>query len=183
MMTFFTIKSYFSLAIVSLALHGLGFSFVYATAISAAQKWFPKSKRGLVGSIVLSGYGYGSLIWVPIQTAFVNPANVKAERDPSCSLSMLNGTEVEHEADCKNRYYTDPEMLARVPWMFLMLGGIYAICGMVATILISEPDDISESQSFTSELGKSDVVEEIQHSLKPTEVLRTPIFYQVLISF
>ena len=72
MMTFFTIKSYFTLAIVSLALHGLGFSFVYATAISAAQKWFPKSKRGLVGSIVLSGYGYGSLIWVPIQTAFVN---------------------------------------------------------------------------------------------------------------
>ena len=92
MLTFFTIKSYFALAIVTLALHGLGFSFVYATAISAAQvrpvvctvhlhctpvlytcthistqNWFPKSKRGLVGSIVLSGYGYGSLIWVPIQ--------------------------------------------------------------------------------------------------------------------
>ena len=37
MLTFFTIKSYFALAIVTLALHGLGFSFVYATAISAAQ--------------------------------------------------------------------------------------------------------------------------------------------------
>ena len=179
MMTFFTIKSHFALAIVSLALHGLGFSFVYATAISAAQKWFPRSKRGLVGSIVLSGYGYGSLIWVPIQTAFVNPDNVKAERDPACSLITLNGTEVEHDADCKNRYYTDPEMLARVPWMFLMLGCIYALCGMVATVLISEPEDISESQSFTSESGKSDVVEEIQNSLKPTEVLRTPVFYQV----
>ena len=179
MMTFFTIKSYFALAIVSLALHGLGFSFVYATAISAAQKWFPRSKRGLVGSIVLSGYGYGSLIWVPIQTAFVNPDNVKAERDPACGIMTLNGTEVEHDADCKNRYYTDPEMLARVPWMFLMLGCIYALCGMIATILISEPEDISESQSFTSESGKSDVVEEIQNSLRPTEVLRTPVFYQV----
>ena len=73
MLTFVTIKSYFALAIVSLALHGLGFSFVYATAISAAQKWFPRSRRGLVGSLVLSGYGYGSLIWVPLQTAFVNP--------------------------------------------------------------------------------------------------------------
>jgi len=183
MMTFFTIKSHFALAIVSLALHGLGFSFVYATAISAAQKWFPRSKRGLVGSIVLSGYGYGSLIWVPIQTAFVNPDNVKAERDPACSLITLNGTEVEHDADCKNRYYTDPEMLARVPWMFLMLGCIYALCGMVATVLISEPEDISESQSFTSESGKSDVVEEIQNSLKPTEVLRTPVFYQIWAGF
>ena len=75
LLTFLTIKSYFALAIVTLALHGLGFSFVYATAISAAQKWFPRSRRGLVGSLVLSGYGYGSLIWVPIQTAFVNPGN------------------------------------------------------------------------------------------------------------
>ena len=135
---------------------------IAATAISAAQKWFPKSKRGLVGSIVLSGYGYGSLIWVPIQTAFVNPDNVKAQRDPACSLSMLNGTEVEYEADCKNRYYTDPEMLARVPWMFLMLGGIYCLCGIVATLLISEPEDISESQSFTSESDRNDVQNHIE---------------------
>ena len=36
-------------------MHGLGFSFVYATAIGAAQKWFPKNRKGFVGSIVLSG--------------------------------------------------------------------------------------------------------------------------------
>ena len=110
MLTFFTIKSYFALAIVTLALHGLGFSFVYATAISAAQvrpvvctaylyctpamytcthistqNWFPKSKRGLVGSIVLSGYGYGSLIWVPIQVrhSITGSVHLSSFRPPS----------------------------------------------------------------------------------------------------
>ena len=62
MLTYFTIKSWFVLAILSLAAHGLAFSFVYATAIGAAQKWFPKSKRGFVGSFVLSGYGFGEYL-------------------------------------------------------------------------------------------------------------------------
>ena len=31
---------------------------------------------GLVSSLVISGYGYGSLIWIPMETAFVNPDNV-----------------------------------------------------------------------------------------------------------
>ena len=65
-------------------------------------------------------------------------------------------------------------MLARVPWMFLMLGCVYLLCGLVATLLISEPDDMSETQSFNS-----DSSEEVRSSLKPTQVLRTPVFYQV----
>ena len=60
MLTYLTISSWFSMAIISLgAAHGLAFSFVYATAIGAAQKWFPQNKRGFVGSFVLSGYGFG----------------------------------------------------------------------------------------------------------------------------
>ena len=59
MLTFVTIKYWFGLAVLSLAAHGLAFSFIYATAIGAAQAWFPQSKRGFVGSFVLSGYGFG----------------------------------------------------------------------------------------------------------------------------
>ena len=33
--------------------------------------------QGFVGSLVLSGYGFGSLIWIPVQTNFVNMYNVK----------------------------------------------------------------------------------------------------------
>ena len=59
MLTFLTIKYWFFLAVLSLAAHGLAFSFIYATAIGAAQAWFPQNKRGFVGSFVLSGYGFG----------------------------------------------------------------------------------------------------------------------------
>ena len=59
MLTFVTIKYWFCLAVLSLAAHGLAFSFIYATAIGAAQAWFPQNKRGFVGSFVLSGYGFG----------------------------------------------------------------------------------------------------------------------------
>ena len=34
------------------------------------------SLSGLISSLVISGYGYGSLIWIPMETAFVNPDNV-----------------------------------------------------------------------------------------------------------
>ena len=39
-------------------------------------QWFP-NKRGLMGSIVGAGSG-GSIIWIPLQTAYVNPDNVAA---------------------------------------------------------------------------------------------------------
>ena len=63
------------------------------------------------------GYGFGSLIWIPIQTAYVNPENVKAELDPQCDANAE-----EADIDCKNLYYRDPELLSRIPWMFFILG-------------------------------------------------------------
>ena len=44
MLTYLTVQYYFALAVATLSLHGLGFAFVYATAIGAAQKWFPASR-------------------------------------------------------------------------------------------------------------------------------------------
>ena len=31
-----------------------------------------------MGSVVSSGGGFGSIIWIPLQTAYVNPDNVPA---------------------------------------------------------------------------------------------------------
>lgn len=183
MLTSVTIKYWFGLAILSLAAHGLAFSFIYATAIGAAQAWFPKSRRGFVGSFVLSGYGFGktfsliisgdsdgqlflgSLIWIPIQTTFVNPGNVPAVADESCDRNSTN---------C-NRYYTDPQMLEKIPVMFLMLGAIYAILGLVSVLMIREPREV---QSENTSLQEAEGPEE-DFNLRPTEVLRTLTFYQV----
>ena len=43
----------------------------------AISQWFP-DKRGIVGSIVIAGSGYGPAIWIPLQTLYVNPDNVAA---------------------------------------------------------------------------------------------------------
>ena len=40
------------------------------------EKYLKLFPSGLVSSVVISGYGYGSLIWIPMETAFVNPDNV-----------------------------------------------------------------------------------------------------------
>ena len=169
-LTYFTIKSHFALAVLSLSLHGLGFSFVYATAIAAAQSWFPRARRGLVGSLVLSGYGFGSLIWIPAQTAWVNPDNTGAEWDPGCEeVDTVNITETR---DCDNRYYVAPALLARVPGMFLMLGLVYAACGLLATLLISD-NGVTREEVITSDDGDTEL------SLRPRQVLKTAVFYQV----
>ena len=90
--TFFSLESNFFLVVLSVGVcHGVGFCLVYVTAGGVAQQWFPAHIRGfidftktksqtflsgLISSLVISGYGYGSLIWIPMETAFVNPDNV-----------------------------------------------------------------------------------------------------------
>ena len=118
---------------------------MYATAIGAAQKWFSPENKGLAGSLVISGYGFGSLFWVPIQTVFVNPHNVKAVIDSNCSY--IN---TEHEEHCEF-YFVDEDLLQRVPWMFALLGGIYVVMGIIAVLLISDPPE--DVNNFTSLIG------------------------------
>ena len=67
--------------------------------------------------------------------------------------------------------------------MFLLLGIIYAVCGIIATILISEPEDShSEIMSLDSESEsevKSQEIRDGPRSYSPLEVLKTATFYQV----
>ena len=121
-----------------------------------------------MGSFVLCGYGFGSLIWVPLQTAFVNPDNVLAVSDPGCDGNLT----------LCDRYFTDPELLDRIPWMFLLSGALYAVMGVTAFFLISEPQHLKmEEISLNANHDANDV------NLRPTQVLRTKIFYKVNINF
>ena len=171
MLTWLTAKFMFPLAILSLSLHGLAFSFVYATVIGAAQNWFPPDRRGFVGSIVLCGYGFGSLIWVPFQTYFVNPDNVEAVPDHDC----------DEKVTVCNRYYTDPEVLARVPWMFLISGAIYAVMGLLAVTIISDPNQNNQQSMEQEDSDKQECTGRDELNLRPTEVLKTKTFYKVML--
>ena len=182
MATYFSIRSHYAVAILTLVLHGVGFMFIYGTAIGTAQKWFPHSRKGFMGSMVVSAYGFGSLIWAPLETAFVNPNDVKPEFDPQCNKTQ------EAEYDCNNRYFKDPDLLARVPLMFVLLGGIFAVLGVMGTVLISEPDEeylAKLEEEAAVSVTPSQAQDEIyfEKNLKPTEVLRTGVFYLIWTGF
>ena len=39
------------------------------------MKWFP-GRTGFTGSVCIAGFGFGAVLWIPLETAFVNPDNV-----------------------------------------------------------------------------------------------------------
>ena len=45
------------------------------------MKWFP-GRAGLMGSVCIAGFGFGSVIWNPLETQFVNPDNIPPEDIP-----------------------------------------------------------------------------------------------------
>ena len=62
-----------------------------------------------MGSIVVSGYGFGSLVWIPAQTAFVNPDNLR----PSAPVCLLNTSASVKCEEITGKYFTDPDLLEK----------------------------------------------------------------------
>ncbi|VDP97698.1 unnamed protein product [Trichobilharzia regenti] len=98
---------------------GLGFSVTLAVAatrfILFCFQWFPE-QRGLVVGLVVSGYGMGSLVFGPIQTALINPHNVRVNN--------------------VTRQFDNKEMLDRLPDAFLILGGILLATQIIGFIFL-----------------------------------------------
>lgn len=123
-LTYFTIKVSFWLVLLTYGfLFGVGVGIAYIGPLSAAMKWLPKWK-GFANGIVVAGFGLGALIYNAVQTTFVNPHNFPTHKDE-------NGED----------YFTDPDLLHRVPIMFLLLGGSYAVLQVIGSLLITFPPE------------------------------------------
>ena len=94
---------------------------------------------GFMSSLAVGAYGFGAAIWIPLETTFVNPNNVAA----------ANSTESEGD-----RYFEDPNVLNRVPSLFLLLGGIFAILQIIGLLFIQEAQDETTTEESTPLLGK-----------------------------
>ena len=125
-------------------------------------------KQDLISSNLFScsGYGFGSAIWIPLQTAFINPENIPPV-SPQCLIG--NSSVVDCSDDDFEKYFEDKELLERVPYCFLLVGGVAAGLCILGLILVKEsPEQTTDTVSV--ELP----------SLSPGEVLRTKLFYQVI---
>jgi hypothetical protein len=101
------------------------------------MKWVPKWK-GFVNGIVTSGFSFGSLVFNFVQTGFVNPDDLLPETDK-------NGEE----------YFTDTDLIRRVPYLFLLLGGSYAAMILIGSLLLTDPPESYDKQD-TDKSVKSD---------------------------
>jgi MFS family permease len=124
LLTYLAIKVSFWLVLLTYGImFGVGMGVAYTAPLATAMKWMPRWK-GVASGFVVSGFGLGALAFSPVQTLYVNPENIPS--DP-------------HPFDKDQKYFMDPELLSRVPNMFLILGLSFTVMQLIASILIANP--------------------------------------------
>ena len=123
-LSYFTIKVSFWLLLVTYGLlFGVGVGIAYIGPLNSAMNWMPKWK-GLANGIVVAGFGFGAFVFNYVQTFFINPHNLEVVKD-----------------DHGDKYFTDPELVSRVPMVFIILAATYAVMQLVGSLLITNPPD------------------------------------------
>lgn len=102
---------------------GIGGGLAYIGPITCAMKWLPKWK-GLVSGVIVGGYGMSSMMFDVVQTAFINPQNLQPDSSPSPG----------------ERYFTRPQLLHKVPYIYLIQVGAVAVLQIIGcTFLVNPP--------------------------------------------
>ncbi|KAF6033714.1 hypothetical protein EB796_007979 [Bugula neritina] len=123
----YTIKvSYYLFLVTYGVMFGVGIGIAYAPPMSVAMSWFPRH-RGVANGFIVAGFGGGAFIFDQVQTAFLNPHNVKAVGAKELGTSQDIGDD---------KYFNDDSVLAQVPNMFILLGVCYATLQIVGVLLL-----------------------------------------------
>ncbi|EFO26597.1 major facilitator superfamily transporter [Loa loa] len=101
---------------------GFGQGIAYVLTVSCVINWAPKHV-GFVCGIVAAGFGISSSIFTPLQTIYLNPLN----RKPTVFA-----------------YFTDRDVVARVPSIFYTFAIVYGIMQALGLIVICDPIDVDE---------------------------------------
>ncbi|XP_076454079.1 apicoplast pyruvate carrier 1-like [Babylonia areolata] len=109
------------LVFVNGVLQGFSQSILFPNSLNLALKWFPH-RKGLVAGITMGGYGGGAFMWNQVVTKWINPHNLQPD-----------------VVDGENRYFTQAELLHRVPSCFLVLGGILTGLQLLCLLSFSYP--------------------------------------------
>ena len=132
-------------------LMGFGMGLAYTAPLYAVAQWLP-GHMGVAMGIVLAGMGAAPLLFNPLQTAFVNPLNLLPDRQPDPALSFT--------------YFTQPELLDRVPSIFLVEGLLCLVLQLPSVFLLVEPRE-DRSVSPPPPVRCSDLRLYLWHTIKP----------------
>ncbi|XP_052214580.1 uncharacterized protein LOC127833392 isoform X2 [Dreissena polymorpha] len=146
-LTYFTLQMSLPWVCVTYGLiNNFGNSLAYGPPAQNAVGWIPKRPTFAVGLIVC-GFGGGAFIFNQVVTAFINPDNISPDL-------------VDKYGD---RYFTNKEVLDRVPYTFLLLAGIYFVMCVESTGCCGfrQVDDIGEinkTDSLSMQVTKKEPV-------------------------
>ena len=142
----------------------LGQGIALIPTMTIGMRWFPDNKGTAMG-IVVGGFGGGAFIFNQIQTAILNPENISTDGE----------------------YFTDPELLDRVPTLMLILGAMYFSIQLFACLLVTEPDinsellPRSEEEALEDERKEKILMDQLQDDgetfVSPREALQRREFY------
>ncbi|KAF7633313.1 hypothetical protein Mgra_00007291 [Meloidogyne graminicola] len=139
-LSYFSIqKSYFLLIVTMGLFSSFGIGVAYNCVLIQCQKWLPH-RVGLVSGLVTAGFGSGAFIISPVQTKFINPENLNVNEEG---------------------FFTQVELLERVPQLFILLAIIFGIIQFIGLFFLADPI-ISEQNENKNESVFYDENEEIE---------------------
>ncbi|MCP9262694.1 Oxalate:formate antiporter [Dirofilaria immitis] len=128
-LTYWTIKRSFLTFLVT-----YGIMFGFGQGIAYVLTWAPKHV-GFVSGIVAAGFGISSSIFAPLQTIYLNPLNHR----PTVFA-----------------YFTDNDIIARVPSIFHTFAAVYGIMQAIGLIFICDPVDVNkQSEALQMQISTS----------------------------
>ncbi|CAD6191732.1 unnamed protein product [Caenorhabditis auriculariae] len=156
--TYFTIQHSYAATLFSMGVvASMGSSIAYNSILPTAQRWLPDNV-GMAGGIIIGGYGCGAFILSPMQTTFINPLDYQVNKDG---------------------FFTQEDLLERVPAVFLVMASFFFCCQIIGLILIGQPrEDIEiENDSLIGTEEQAQV-----EKLRISQQLRTSTFAVLFLS-
>ena len=129
LLSYFSIQYSFYLLLLTYGLmFGIGVGIAYIGPISCAMKWLPKWK-GLASGVIVAGFGLSAIIFNTVQTGYINFENISID---------------------EGKYFTNKLLLDRVPYIFLISGGTFAVLQLIGSIfLVNPPPESSQHRDYT----------------------------------
>ena len=128
--------SFWAVVITYGLLAGVGIGLGYVPTFYSAMQWLPQH-TGLAIGLVMMGVGGSSFILIPLQTLIINPHDQEPNYQPDAHLDFF--------------YFTQPDILERVPYMFIILGILFGTIQLITIPFIVEYREVAlPSKSFRS---------------------------------
>lgn len=124
--SYFTIQYSFWLLFISFGfMYSVGVGMIYFVNIASASKWVHQ-RIGVAVGFVIGGVALGSLSFGSLQTAFINRHNDFPDNKP-------------YETNSNERYFTQTDLIERVPLIFLIQGVIFMLVTFISLPFIANP--------------------------------------------